>query len=139
MFARQAGRKGRLPSIYNAMSRLLTITAAIEAGTGLGLLIVPAVVVWLLLAAPLETVAATTLGRVGGAGLLTLGVACWIARRDTQSRAGRGLVAAMVLYNVGAVLILALAGIASQPVGVFLWPAVLLHIAMTVWCVVELR
>ena len=41
----------------------------------------------------------------------------------------------MVLYNLGAVVILGAAGIRSQPVGIALWPAVVLHAAMTVWCV----
>ena len=45
----------------------------------------------------------------------------------------------MVFYNVVAVLILGAAGIQSQTVGVLLWPAVLLHVVTTVWCVVNLR
>jgi len=117
---------------------LLTATAVIEAGAGLALLCFPSATVALLLGALLELPDALTVARVGGAGLLTLGVACWFARGDTQSRAARGLVAAMVLYNLGAVLILGDAGIRSQPVGVALWPAVVLHAAITVWCIVSL-
>jgi hypothetical protein len=70
--------------------------------------------------------------------LLTLGVACWLARSDTHSRAARGLVAAMVLYNFGVALILGAAGMRPEPAGVALWPAVALHAAMTVWCIVSL-
>lgn len=44
----------------------------------------------------------------------------------------------MVLYNLGAVIIFAAAGIRSQPAGVALWPVVILHTAMTVWCVTSL-
>ena len=120
------------------MSRLLTLTAIIEAPTGLALLVVPSVVVRLLLGSPLETSAAVTLGRVAGAALLALGVACWLARDDAHSQAARGLVGAMVLYNVGAVLILGAVGIGSQLVGLVLWPAVALHAAMTVWCLMSL-
>jgi hypothetical protein len=122
----------------NAMNRLLTITATIETGTGFALLVMPTAVVRLLLAAPLETAAAITLGRVGGAGLLALGIACRLARGDAHSRAARGLVAAMVLYNFGVAVILGAAGIRSQPVGIALWPAVMLHAAMTVWCIASL-
>jgi hypothetical protein len=121
------------------MNRLLTISATIEGSTGLALLVAPAVVVRLLLAAPLETAATITLGRVGGAGLFALGIACWLARGDTSSRAAQGLVTAMVLYNAGAVLILGAAGITSRPVGMLLWAAVPLHAAMTIWCLVSLR
>ena len=91
----------------------------------------------LLAGAPLETLAALTVARVGGAGLLALGVACWLARGDTQSRAARGLIAAMLLYDAaGAVL--AFAGIGFGLQGVGLWPAVVLHAVMTVWCLVYL-
>jgi hypothetical protein len=117
------------------MSRLLKLTALIEAATGFGLIVIPSVVVRLLLGSPLDTSAAVTLGRVAGAALLALGVACWLAQYDAQSCAARGLVSAMVLYNLGAVVILGATGIRSQPVGIALWPAVVLHAAMTIWCV----
>jgi hypothetical protein len=117
---------------------LLTAIAVVELGAGLALLCFPSVTVSLLVGARLEAPEAVTEARVAGVALLTLGVACWLARGDTQSRAARGLVAAMVLYNSGVALILAAAGIASHLVGVVLWPAVLLHIGMTVWCIVSL-
>jgi len=117
------------------MNALLTTTAIIEAGAGLALLCFPPAAAVLLVGVPLEAPAALTVARVGGAGLLTLGVACWLARGDTQSSAARGLVAAMVLYNIGAVLILAAFGIRSQTIGVVLWPAVVLHAAMAFWCI----
>ena len=121
------------------MNALYAITAVIEVGAGLALLCLPSAAVDLLLGAPLEAPAALAMARVGGVALLTLGVACWLARGDTQSPAARGLVAAMVLYNLGVVFILGTAGIRSLPVGVVLWPAaVVLHTAMTVWCIVSL-
>jgi hypothetical protein len=120
------------------MNRLLTVTAIIEAATGLGLIVVPAMVVRLLLGAEISG-ASIPLGRVAGIALLALGVACWLARYDEQSRAATGLVGAMVLYNLGTMIILGAAGIRSQSVGVLLWPAVFLHGAMAVWCFVCLR
>ncbi len=120
------------------MNRLLKLTAIIEAATGLGLIAVPAIVVRLLLDAEMSG-ATIPLGRVAGVALLALGVACWLARDDTQSRAARGLVRAMMLYNLGAVIILGSAGLGSQSVGIVLWPAVILHAVMAVWCVACLR
>jgi hypothetical protein len=120
------------------MNLLLKLTALIEAATGLALLVAPSVVVRLLFGSLLDTSAAVTLGRVAGAALLALGVACWLAQYDAQSCAARGLVSAMVLYNLGAVVILGGAGIRSQPVGIALWPAVVLHAVMTIWCVTSL-
>src|SRR5271170_2939350 len=115
------------------MNYLLKLTAIIEVVAGLALLAVPAVAVRLLLAAQISG-AAIPLGHLAGAALLALGVARWLAGYDAQSRAAKGLVAAMLLYNLGAVLILAAAGIWSQPVGILLWPAVVLHAVMAVWC-----
>ena len=120
------------------MKPLLLATAGIEAGAGLFLLAWPSVCAWLLLAVPLESVAALAVARVGGMGLLTLGAAAWFASHDCQSCAARGLVSAMVLYNLGAVLILGAAGIGSQTTGIALWPGVLLHAAMGVWCIAHL-
>ena len=79
------------------------------------------------------------MARVGGAGLLTLGIARWLARSDTQSPAARGLTTAMVVYNFGVAFILGAAGLRLQPVGVILWPAAVLHTAMTAWCIVTLQ
>ena len=121
------------------MKRLLKLTGIIETATGLGLVAVPSVVVRLLLGSPLGTSAAVMLARVAGAALVALGVACWLARGDTQSRAARGLVATMLLYNVATVAFLAFAGLGLKLHGVALWPAVVLHAAMAVWCIACLR
>jgi hypothetical protein len=120
------------------MSRLLKFTAIIEAATGLALIALPAIVVRLLLGAEISG-ASIPLSRVAGAALLALGVACWLARDDTESRASRGLVVAMLMYNIPATAILAFAGIRLHLGGVVLWPAVVLHAAMGVWCVACLR
>jgi len=130
---------GVLYKSSRSVDALQTATALIELGAGLALLSFPSAAVALLLGAPVETPAALTVARVAGAALLTLGAAFWLARGDTQSRAARGLVAAMVLYNLGAAIILGAAGIRSQPVGIVLWPAVVLHAAMTIWCIMSLR
>lgn len=122
------------------MGTLLATTAVIEAAAGLALLFLPSAAVDLLLGTPLAAPAAFIVARVGGAGLLTLGVACWLARSDTQSPAARGLIIAMVIYNVGVALILGTAGVRSLRDDLVLWPAaVVLHLVMAVWCVVNLR
>ena len=79
------------------MKTLHIVTAVIEVGTGLALLGLPSAVTALLLGARLELPAALTVARVARAGLLALGVACWLARGDAHSPAARGLVGAMLL------------------------------------------
>src|SRR6266481_8347082 len=120
------------------MSRLLKLTAILEAATGLALIALPVIVVRLLLGAEISG-ASIPLGRVAGAALLALGVACLLARDDTQSRAARGLFVAMLMYNILATAVLAFAGIGLGLHGVALWPAVVLHAAMGAWCVACLR
>jgi hypothetical protein len=121
------------------VNALFVTTAVIEAGAGFALLCLPSAAAKLLLGAPLQEPAAFTVARVGGAGLFTLGITCWLARSDTQSSAARGLTTAMVVYNLGIALILGAVGLRLQPVGVILWPAVVLHTAMTAWCIMNLR
>lgn len=116
------------------MKHLLIATAVIEAGAGLTLLIAPAFAVQLLLGAEISG-AAIPLGRVAGAALLALGVACWLARGAALSRAARGLVTAMLVYNFPAVLVLGAVGIQSKTAGAALWLAVVLHAVMGIWSI----
>jgi hypothetical protein len=126
-----------LPFAPDAMNLLLKLTACLEALTGLVLIVVPAFVVRLLLGAEISG-AAFPLGRVAGVALLALGVACWLASYDVHSCAARGVSSGMVIYNLGVVIVLGASGLQSPPGGVLLWPVVILHAAMAVWCVASL-
>jgi hypothetical protein len=117
------------------MKSLHLVTAVIEAGAGLALMGFPSVVIKLLLGVPLEAPASVSLGRLTGAALFALGIACWFASSDTKNRAAKGLVAAMTFYNLAAVGVFMHAGIGLNLVGVALWPAVIVHTAMAIWCV----
>jgi hypothetical protein len=112
-------------------------TAVMEAGTGLGLLMAPTLVITLLLAGPI-TSTAVALGRLAGAALLSLGAACWWARADAGSAASRALVVGMALYNV-AVIAIVLTGSFGSPSRPILWVVTLVHGAMAAWCVSLLR
>lgn len=121
------------------MKYLLILSAAIEASAGLALLGWPSRIVSLLLGTSLETSAALTVSRLAGAALFSLGIACWLSLHDGQSRATKGLVTAMAVYNFAAVSILTIAGIESASNRVLLWAAVGLHATMTIWCIAALR
>ena len=84
---------------------LFALTAAIEAATGLALIAAPDFAVGLLLGDELAG-PCVPLGRLAGVALLALGVACWLARDDRGAPPRRPLLGAMLLYNVGAAIVL---------------------------------
>ncbi len=121
------------------MRPLHITTALIEIGAGLALLLLPSEFAKLVAGAPLESPVALMVARIGGSGLIALALACWLARDDSTSRATRALIAAMLFYNFAAVAVLAYAGLALHLQGVALWPAVILHAVMGLWCSAVLR
>lgn len=120
------------------MKNVLATTAVVECGAGVALVAIPSVVTTLLFGAPLDTPVGLTVARVGGVALLAIGTACWLARLDGHSRAAGGVVHAMVIYNAGAVAIFVYAGLAQRLSGIGLWPAAVVHAAMTIWCITSL-
>ena len=118
---------------------LFIVTAVIEVGTGLVLVPFPSLLAMLLLGSSLDAPVALTVARVAGIALIALGAACWLARDDEQSRAAKGLVGAMVFHNAAIATVLVYAGVGLGLSVIGLWPAVLLHAAMTVWCVLCLQ
>jgi hypothetical protein len=118
---------------------LFIVTAILEAGTGLALVLSPSTPAAILVGASLDTGSGLVVARIAGAALLSLGVACWFGRDDGQSRTAKGLVTAMLLYNVGAVGAFLYAGLGLELTGIGLWPAALLHTGLAIWCLVCLR
>lgn len=117
---------------------LLIVTALGEGGTGLALLVAPAVVFLLLLGVASPAPEALVVGRLAGGALLAIGVTCWLARNDGSS-AQPGLLTGLLVYNVAAAVLLAAAGSSLGVTGIVLWPAVGLHAALALWCVYCLR
>jgi len=121
------------------LKTLLVTTTVIEMSAGLALAIVPSAVSMLLLGSSLDAPVAVMVGRVAGVALFTLGIACWLARRDGKSDAARGLVTAMLAYNILVSAILTFASLGAGLKGIALWPAVIFHAAMAIWCMICLQ
>ncbi len=117
---------------------LFGVTALLEVVTGLSLLILPAVPLVLLLGSGEAAPETLLVGRVAGAALLGIGVASWQARADRRTPAQLGLLTGILLYDVAAAVLLAYAGAALHLAGIALWPAVVLHSALAVWCVLAM-
>jgi hypothetical protein len=121
------------------MKKLLIITALVEGMTGLFFLLLPSFMVSVLFDVSLDTQVGLVLGRLAGAALLSLSIACWIAGNDTQSRAALAIVRALLFYNVISIILLTYVYIGLDFCGIGLWPAVILHLIFGLWCIVFLK
>ncbi len=103
------------------MRKALIFAAVAEAATGLALLIVPSLVGQLLLGEELTGIA-VPIARVAGIALIGLGVACW---------PGPPLLG-MLIYSAVVALYLAYLGFTGSFTGRLLWPAVVVHVILSV-------
>jgi hypothetical protein len=110
------------------------VTAIGEGATGLLLLVVPSVLFALLLGLEQTSPEAILVARLTGAALVAIGVTCWLARNDHVGPAQLGLLTGVLIYDVGATVLLAYAGLVLSMVGFALWPAVVLHAVLSIWC-----
>lgn len=120
------------------MKLLLIIAAVIEAVAGLALLLIPTFAVSALLGAPLDTATGLAAARIAGAALGALAIACWQARNGERGSPATGVVEAMSFYNFAAAMVLVYAGIRLELRSALLWPAIVLHLCLGVWCVSNL-
>jgi hypothetical protein len=116
-----------------ATKTLLIVKSAVEMLAGLALVAFPSMAVYGLLGTQLVEPAGLTLGRIAGVALFSIGIACWLARNDSQNRAALGLVMGLLFYDVTVVLILLSAHFRVGLVSIALWPAVALHSGLGVW------
>jgi hypothetical protein len=119
------------------LNSLFIVTAVVEVGTGLLLLILPVVPLALLLGSSEAAPETLLVGRVAGAALLGIGVASWLARQEQRTPAQLGLLVGILIYDVAAAVLLGFAGAVLEMAGIALWPAVVLHASLAAWCVVE--
>jgi len=107
--------------------RVLAISCGLEAATGLGLLVAPAVVAKLLYGGEIAGIA-IGVGNVAGIALISLAIACWPRVEATGSRS----YIAMIIYNLLVAMLLMEAGISATASGVFLWPVVIYHLIFAI-------
>jgi hypothetical protein len=115
-----------------SLTRLFVVTAALESGAGLTLLVAPAAVIRLLFGPSVDLFPAVGIARLTGAALFSLGAACWWARSDGRSAASQALLRALLIYNAS-VVVLGLSG-ALGALAALLWAAVVLHGVQAIWC-----
>ncbi len=112
------------------MKKILAVAAAGEAAMGLVLLAYPPILVRLLFGAEIAGLG-VVMGRIAGISLIALGLACW-PERDGGGGPPRSL-QGMLGYSLLATIYLAYLGIDGGWVGSLLWPAVVLHVVLTLF------
>jgi hypothetical protein len=113
----------------NTSMKVLVFAAVVEIGTGLALMIDPALVIALLVGESKST-EGTQLGRLAGVALTALGFACWPSRgAEKTAPAFRG----MLFYNVLVALYLTYLGTLGHLSGLLLWPGIALHFVVALW------
>jgi hypothetical protein len=108
---------------------LLKIVAVAEALTGVALIFAPEVAIVVLFGIE-PGAGALMISRVGGLALLCLGVACWSASADPESRSGTGVLNAIAVYNVGAGALLCAFAASGEARGVVIWIAGIAHLGL---------
>jgi len=106
---------------------LVLVAAAIEAVTGVALIANPNLVASLLLGTGLSG-SGTAVGRVGGFGLLCLGLACWPGRDRVTAR----VTWVLWVYNLLAAVYLGYLSVGGVFVSKILWVAFVLHVLLTI-------
>jgi hypothetical protein len=110
---------------FSTLGKILAFAAVVEVGTGLLLMIDPALMAAVLIGAEVTGTAAA-LARLFGIALLALGPACWPRRQRAEDGSPAAL-RGMLIYNVLVALDLTYLGAIGPWHGALLWPAVALH------------
>ena len=108
--------------------KVVLIAAWVEIVAGAALVTILDVACRLLFAAAPEGMS-RPIGRLAGIALLALGV---VGLPSWSTEPHRRVVQGLVVYNLGAAILLAWVGVATTLRGVLLWPAVILHAGIAV-------
>ncbi len=93
------------------LARILSLGGVLETVAGLGLLVDPSGGASALFGSSMEG-PGVAIGRIGGGGLLSLGIACWLARKTPTAPASVGVAWAYLAYNIVTCVTLAWASVA---------------------------
>ena len=120
------------------MKRLLIVKSTVEILAGLAFALSPGRLFVILLGTPLE-LGGLFAFRMFGAAIFAIGLACWLARDDSEGRTARGLVFSMLLYDAAFVAILLSARLGARLSGICLWPVVILHSGLGIASLLALK
>jgi hypothetical protein len=117
---------------------LLALTAVLELLTGIGLLLAPALLIHLLLGAEINDAVVFTITRVGGSAIISLALACWLARKDYQGMGSKALITGMLVYNIAVFTTLAYSAYSYKTTPILI-AALVAHGLLAVFCINSLQ
>jgi hypothetical protein len=118
------------------MKTFLTYSAIIEALTGLGLIIVPKVLVNTIFATDLNSTLATLLCMLAGVAIFSIAWAAWMVRPDIHPKIE---VKMLLFYNAAVFLVLLYGALQFGFGGMVLWCVIIFHFVQTVISIMILK
>jgi hypothetical protein len=120
----------RLHLQESAVAKWILLVADVEAAaTGVVLIVSPSLFARLILGTELSD-SGEALGRIAGIAMLGAGLAAWPA--PAAASAPASAIRALLIYNVLATIYLGYLGLGGRLAGILLWPAVALHVVLSV-------
>lgn len=112
------------------MKFFLNITSLFELITGLGLLFIPKLIIFILLGTTLDGAGAYISAMVAGGALISIAYVCWLIRDNVSMIS---IIKALLLYNSVVVAILFFGFVNFQLNGIGLWMTIVLHSVFSLW------
>jgi hypothetical protein len=114
---------------------LLEAMAVINLITGLMLILVPTFLPKIVLEISVTDSASIAMSRVTGTAILSIGMICWMVRMEGRSKAGKGIVTGLAIYNALLMMVLAYTIIVQGFSTPGLWAFIFLYSVMAGWCI----
>ena len=121
------------------MKTLLITKAIVESIAGFAFAVLPSSCIYLVLGQSLDEPEAVVGVRMFGVAIFAIGLACWLARTDSGRPAAKGLIVALLFYDLAVITVLLSARFEVGLSGLFLWPVLALHSALAAFSVNCLR
>lgn len=121
------------------MKILFLAVAVFEGATGLALLVAPGFASTMLLGREFEGGAGSLAARILGSALIAIAIVCAKAVSGERGSTSRGIVSALLFYNVVTGVLLTYAGVQLGMHSALLWPAIVAHAVLAGWSLAFLR
>lgn len=118
--------------------RFLTLTAIFECATAIALLAAPQTFILLLFEVELNEPMAILVAQIAGAALFTIAITCWQSRKFLNETSTRGLLQALLFYNIAVALLLVYSALNYSLISAGVILVAITHFLFAGWCAIIL-